>query len=61
MTQYYAVIHDDDRWGPFDSIHEPLALLSLSSRDRGHTVEQAHNFFLRESALEQIEVLDEAG
>jgi hypothetical protein len=57
MSQYFAVIHDDDRWGPFDSIHEPLALLNQSSRDRNHSDEQAYDFFTNGSA---IRVVDEA-
>ena len=55
MIQYFAVIHDDDRWGPFESIHEPVALLNLSSRDRAHTEEEAHNFFHHGSALEHVD------
>jgi hypothetical protein len=56
MIQYFAVIHDDDRWGPFESIHEPVALLNLSSRDRGHTEEEAHYFFRHGCALEHVDV-----
>jgi hypothetical protein len=55
MTKYFAVIHDDDRWGPFDSIHEPMALLNQTSRDRGHTDEQSHDFFLNQSAVEAVD------
>jgi hypothetical protein len=55
MTHYFAVIRNDDRWGPFESMQEPIALLSQSSRDRGHTEEEAYDFFLRESAVEQVD------
>jgi hypothetical protein len=55
MTQYFAVIHDDDHWGPFDSIHEPLALLNQSSRDRSHSDEQAYEFFTKGSAIRAVE------
>ena len=55
MIHYFAVIHDDDRWGPFESMHEPMALLSQTSRDRGHTEEQAENFFFHQSAVEQVD------
>ena len=49
------MIHQDDRWGPFDSIHEPIALLNLASKDRGHTDAEAYDFFCHQSAIEQME------
>jgi hypothetical protein len=55
MTKFFAVIHDDDRWGPFESLHEPMALLNQSSRDRGHNDEEAHHFFLNESSVEMVD------
>ena len=57
MTQYFVVIHQDDRWGPFDSIHEPIALLNQASKDRGHSDTQAYDFFHHESAIEQVETV----
>jgi len=56
MTKYFAVINDDDRYGPFDSLHEPLALLNQNSRDRDHTDEQSLDFFLNRSAVEAVDV-----
>jgi hypothetical protein len=58
MTEYFAVIDDDDRWGPFDTMQETVALLKESSRSRGHTHDQARHFFLHESSVEQVETLD---
>jgi hypothetical protein len=58
MIEYFAVIDDDDRWGPFDTMQEPVALLKQSSRDRGYTHEQANQFFLHQSALEQVNTVD---
>ena len=46
MTEYYAVIGDCTRSGPFYSIGEACRLLKQSSRDRGHTDEEAQHFFL---------------
>jgi hypothetical protein len=57
MTEYFAVIDDDDRRGPFDTLHEPVALLKQASRDRGHTDEQANHFFLHQSAVEQVDTV----
>ncbi len=57
MTEYFAMIGDDDRRGPFDTMHEPVALLKQASRDRGHTDEQANHFFLHESAVEQMDTV----
>jgi hypothetical protein len=55
MIQYFVTIHDDDCWGPFDSLREPMALLNQTSRDRGHTDEQAQHFFLHQSTVESVE------
>src|SRR5450432_3483595 len=58
MTQYFARIDNDDCWGPFDSIHEPIAILKQASKDREHSNEQACYFFLHQSALEQVEIVN---
>jgi hypothetical protein len=57
MIVYFAVIDDDDRWGPFETMQEPVALLQQSSRDRGYTDEQVNHFFLHRSAVEQVDTL----
>jgi hypothetical protein len=57
MTEYFAVIDDDNRRGPFDTMHEPIALLKQASRDRGYTDEQANHFFLHQSAVEQVDTV----
>jgi hypothetical protein len=57
MTEYFAVIGDDDRRGPFGTMHEPVALLKQASRDRGYTDEQANHFFLHQSAVEQVDTV----
>ena len=58
MTEYFAVIDDDDRWGPFDTLREPIALLKESSKARGHTDDQARHFFLHESSVQQVDTVD---
>ncbi len=58
MIQYYAVIDDDCRTGPFDTLQESIALLKGNSKARGHTPEQARHFFLHESSVEQVETID---
>ena len=58
MTEYFAVIDDDNRRGPFDTIREPVALLKANSKARGHTDEQARHFFLHESSVQQVETVD---
>jgi hypothetical protein len=58
MTQYFAVIDEADRRGPFDSVDEPVTLLKSTSRSRGHTDAEAHHFFLYESAVEQVVTID---
>ena len=57
MTEYFAVLDDHDRRGPFQSMHEPVELLKQTSRDRGYTEEQAQNFFLHQSAVEQVDTI----
>ena len=58
MTEYFAVLDDDDRRGPFDTMQEPVALLKANSKARGHTDEQARYFFFHQSAVEQVETVD---
>ena len=58
MTEYFAVIDDDNRRGPFDTMREPIALLKENSKARGHTDEQARHFFLHESSVQQVETVD---
>jgi hypothetical protein len=58
MTEYFAVLGDNDRRGPFASMHEPVELLKQASRDRGDTEEQAQHFFLNQSAVEEVVTVD---
>ncbi len=58
MTQYFVVIADCPRSGPFYSIGDACRHLKQSSNDRGHTDEEAHHFFHFESAVEQVETVD---
>ena len=58
MIDYFAVIDDDNRRGPFDTIREPVELLKANSRARGHTDEKARHFFLHESSVQQVETID---
>jgi hypothetical protein len=57
-TEYFAVLSDGDRRGPFDSVSEPIRILKQTSRDLGHTDDEARHFFLHESAIEQVETVD---
>jgi hypothetical protein len=56
--EYFAVLDDDNRRGPFHSMGEAGGFLRHVSRYLGHTNEQAHHFFAHESAIEQVETLD---
>jgi hypothetical protein len=58
MTEYFAVLDDNNRRGPFDSIRESVSHLKETSRARGHTDEQAYNFFLHQSSVERVETVD---
>ncbi len=58
MTEYFAVLDDYDRRGPFDNMEEPVALIKQASKDLGHTEEQARRFFLYQTAVEQVDVVD---
>ncbi len=57
MTRYFAVL-DNKRHGPFDSIGKACRLIKQVSRDRGDTPEEAQQFFLRDSAVEQTDTLN---
>jgi len=57
-SQYFAILDEGDRRGPFHSMMEPVALLKQISRDRGHTQAQARDFFHFQSAVEQVETLN---
>lgn len=57
MTEYFAVIGDFDRRGPFETMHEPVALIKQASKALGHTDEQAQHFFLYQSAVEQVDTV----
>jgi hypothetical protein len=58
MTEYFAVLDDNDRRGSFDSIGESVSLLNETSRVRGHKDEQAYNFILHQSSVECVETVD---
>ena len=54
------MIHGDECWGPFDTFHEAVELLSQTSRERGHTAEEAYHFFLEDCAIQQIDSADDS-
>ena len=58
MTEYFAVLDDFDRRGPFETMREPVALIKQASKALGHTDEQAQHFFLHQSALERVDTVD---
>ena len=58
MTQYFAVLDDFDRRGPFDNMQEPVALIKQASKDLRHTPEQAEQFFLHQTAVEQVDIVN---
>jgi|ERR1700677_134131 len=58
MTQYYAVLDDFDRRGPFDTMQEPVDLIKKTSKDLGHTKEEAQQFFLHQTAVEQVDIVN---
>ena len=55
MTRYFAVLDNKERWGPFDTIGEACRHLKQAARERGYTPEQAEQFFLHDSAVEQVD------
>jgi hypothetical protein len=58
MNQYFAVLNNEERHGPFDTIGEACRLLKQTSHDRGYTPEQAQQFFLHGSAVEQVDTVN---
>ncbi len=58
MTEYFAVLGDFDRRGPFETMREPVALIKEASKALGHTDEEAQHFFLYQSAVEQVDSMD---
>jgi len=55
MTEYFAVIDDEGRMGPFATMHEASVVLKEASKHRCHTDEQARQFFLNGSAVVKVE------
>jgi len=58
MTEYFAVIDDEGRTGPFRTMQEAAAILEDASVARGHTDEEARNFFLDESSVVKVQIVD---
>jgi hypothetical protein len=58
MTEYYAVIDDLGRKGPFTTMQEASTVLKDASKARGHTDEQAIHFFLHESSVVEVLTLN---
>ena len=52
MKEYFAVLDEHDRQGPYHSPQEPIEILKQTSKARGHTKEEAQHFFLHQSAVE---------
>jgi hypothetical protein len=58
MTEYFAVLDDFDRRGPFSTMQEPVALIKKASKDSGHSEEEAQQFFLYQTAVEQVDIVN---
>jgi hypothetical protein len=58
MTEYYAVIDDQGRTGPFQTMQEASRVLKDASKSRGHTDAQARQFFLYESSVVEVQSLN---
>jgi hypothetical protein len=59
MTEYFAVIDDENqRRGPFATMREASAVLKEASRSRGYTNEEARHFFLCESSVVEVQVVN---
>jgi hypothetical protein len=58
MTEFYAVIDDQGRTGPFTTMHEAASVLKEASKVRGHTDEEAQRFFLHESSVVEVDNLN---
>jgi hypothetical protein len=52
MKEYFAVLDEHERQGPFRSMRESIDILKRTSKARGHTKEEAQHFFLHQSAVE---------
>jgi hypothetical protein len=58
-TEYFAVIDDEkQRRGPFVTMQEASAILKEASRLRGYTDEQTRHFFLHESSVVEVQVVN---
>ncbi len=58
-TEYFAVIDDEmQRRGPFATMHEASAILKEASRLRGYTDEIARHFFLCESSVVEVQIVN---
>jgi len=55
LIEYFAVIDDEGRKGPFATVREAATVLTEASKQRGHTDEQARQFFLDGSAVVKVE------
>ena len=59
MTEYFAVIDDEkQRRGPFGTMQEASAILKEAARVRGYTDEKARHFFLSESSVVEVQVVN---
>jgi hypothetical protein len=58
MIEYYAVIDDLGRKGPFTTMLEASSVLKDASKARGHTDEEAIHFFLHESSVVEVQNLN---
>jgi hypothetical protein len=58
MTEFYAIIDDLRRDGPFTTMQGASAVLKKASRARGYTDEQARRFFLQESSVIKLQNLN---
>jgi hypothetical protein len=58
-TAYFAVIDDEkQRRGPFATMQEASAILKEASRIRGYTDEIARHFFLYESSVVAVQIVN---
>jgi hypothetical protein len=59
MTEYFAIIDDETmRRGPFETISEASQFLKEIAIDRSFTDEEAHQFFLNDSAVVRVETVN---
>ena len=58
-TEYFAVIDDEKlRRGPFATMQEASVILKEAARVRGYTDEKARHFFLCESSVVEVQVVN---